>query len=194
MTKQRIDLTHGFAGSSIDTIDLRRVQDMHFHRSIFQMCCNRGTITFHSANDSLPILELTTFNAQALYHKIKDVSPHALISPSCLPGVVMCDGNLKHQIIMAHGHLTSQDQFLLGSTVEQHSTSPSMPTLLCSGMDPSQGGRGRGRPPSSLSRNPDPQASLVTLQCTNTSRQSSAQACCCQNVKRIPSKSGSCFM
>ena len=50
---------------------------MHFHRSIFQMCCNRGTIIFHSANDSLPILELTTFNAQALYHKIKDVSPQA---------------------------------------------------------------------------------------------------------------------
>lgn len=80
MTKQRIDLTHGFAGSNIDTIDLRRVQDMHFKRSIFQMCCNRGTIVFHSANDALPQLELTTFNTQALYHKIKDVS--SLCTPS----------------------------------------------------------------------------------------------------------------
>ena len=75
VTKHRIDLVHGFAGSSIDTIDFRRVTDMHFHRSVFQMCCNRGTITFHSANDSMPVLELTTFGTQDLYHKIKDVRP-----------------------------------------------------------------------------------------------------------------------
>lgn len=63
ITKQRIDVTHGFCSSDIglpnccldaqtlladkfstevvlmaDTLDLRRVRDIHFHRSIWQMC------------------------------------------------------------------------------------------------------------------------------------------------------------
>ncbi|KAK9813774.1 hypothetical protein WJX73_008797 [Symbiochloris irregularis] len=72
ITSQRIDLEHGCCGSDVDSVDLRRVIDIHFHRSLLQMCLNRGTITIHSSNDELPQLNLTTFGTKELYHDIKD--------------------------------------------------------------------------------------------------------------------------
>lgn len=52
---------------------MRRIVDIHFHRSFLQLCLNRGTITIHSSNDELPSLQLTTFNTKQLYQDLKQV-------------------------------------------------------------------------------------------------------------------------
>lgn len=72
ITSQRIDLTHGCCASEEDTFDLRRIEDMHFHRSLWQRCLNRGTIVIHQSNDELPELQLSTFYARDIFVKLKD--------------------------------------------------------------------------------------------------------------------------
>ena len=67
-----------------DCLDLRRVIDIHFHRSIFQMCLNRGTITIHSSNDEMPQLQLTTFGTKQLYHDLKEVRHCLLTYRACM--------------------------------------------------------------------------------------------------------------
>ena len=74
ITSQRIDIEHGCCGSDVDCLDLRRVVDIHFHRSFLQLCVNRGTITIHSNNDEMPALQLTTFGTKQLYEELKMVS------------------------------------------------------------------------------------------------------------------------
>ena len=34
----------------METIDLRRVTEIHFHRSMFQLCVNRGTVSFWTSS------------------------------------------------------------------------------------------------------------------------------------------------
>lgn len=80
ITTTRIDLEHGCCGNDVDCLDLRRVIDIHFHRSIFQMCLNRGTITIHSSNDEMPQLQLTTFGTKQLYHDLKEAWSRAKVA------------------------------------------------------------------------------------------------------------------
>ncbi|KAL0052847.1 hypothetical protein WJX82_008587 [Trebouxia sp. C0006] len=80
ITGQRIDLTHGCCGSSMETLDLRRIIDLHFHRSVWQLCCDRGTIVIHSDNDEFPKLELNTFGTRQLFEKLKKAWTRARIA------------------------------------------------------------------------------------------------------------------
>lgn len=38
----------GCCGSTMETLDLRRIIDLHFHRSVWQMCCGRGTVSYYA--------------------------------------------------------------------------------------------------------------------------------------------------
>lgn len=87
----------------METLDLRRIIDLHFHRNVWQLCCDRGTvgvmraclvyvlralctmegskvllallqIVIHSDNDVFPRLELTTFGTRQVFEKLKQVS------------------------------------------------------------------------------------------------------------------------
>ncbi|KAL3159782.1 hypothetical protein ABBQ38_010188 [Trebouxia sp. C0009 RCD-2024] len=80
ITEQRIDLTHGCCGSNMETLDLRRIIDLHFHRSVWQMCCGRGTIVIHSDNDEFPKLNLTTFGTREVFERLKQAWTKARIA------------------------------------------------------------------------------------------------------------------
>lgn len=80
ITEQRIDLTHGCCGSSMETLDLRRIIDLHFHRNVWQLCCDRGTIVIHSDNDEFPKLELTTFGTRQVFERLKQAWTKARIA------------------------------------------------------------------------------------------------------------------
>lgn len=44
VTSRRIDYEHGCCGSTLDTLDIRRILDLKFHRSCMQFMCCRGTV------------------------------------------------------------------------------------------------------------------------------------------------------
>ncbi|KAK9862269.1 hypothetical protein WJX84_007904 [Apatococcus fuscideae] len=77
ITTQRIDLTHGWLGSAEEGIDLRRIVDIHYERSIPQMLVNRGTIVIHSDNDSFPRLELATFRTRKIFQELREACSKA---------------------------------------------------------------------------------------------------------------------
>ncbi|CAL8469477.1 g9018 [Coccomyxa elongata] len=80
ITEQRIDLTHGCCGSNMETIDLRRVVEIHFHRSLLQLCLNRGTITIHSDHAEYPDLNLTTFGTRKIFEGLREAWTRARIA------------------------------------------------------------------------------------------------------------------
>ncbi|KAK9908521.1 hypothetical protein WJX75_009084 [Coccomyxa subellipsoidea] len=63
----------GCCGSNMETIDLRRVVEIHFHRSLLQLCFNRGTITIHSDHAEYPDLKLTTFGTRKIFERLREV-------------------------------------------------------------------------------------------------------------------------
>lgn len=72
VTNRRIDMTSGCCGSSMDTIDLRRVRDIAFRRSCFQLMCNRGSIIIYSADETDPEIKITTFRMKPLFVALKE--------------------------------------------------------------------------------------------------------------------------
>ncbi len=48
--QQLFVFTDGCCGSSMETLDLRRIIDLHFHRSVWQLCCDRGTVSIDIAH------------------------------------------------------------------------------------------------------------------------------------------------
>ncbi|CAK0784541.1 hypothetical protein CVIRNUC_007745 [Coccomyxa viridis] len=80
ITHRRIDLTHGCCGGSMETIDLRRVTEIHFHRSLPQLCVNRGTITICSDHAEFPDLKLTTFGTKAIFERLRSAWSQARIA------------------------------------------------------------------------------------------------------------------
>ncbi|CAL5229616.1 g12978 [Coccomyxa viridis] len=80
ITHRRIDLTHGCCGGSMETIDLRRVTEIHFHRSMLQLCVNRGTITICSDHAEFPDLKLTTFGTKPIFEKLRSAWSQARIA------------------------------------------------------------------------------------------------------------------
>ena len=52
----------GCCGSSMETLDLRRIIDLHFHRSVWQLCCDRGTVSRHNAHFMLGDMHNCTFS------------------------------------------------------------------------------------------------------------------------------------
>ncbi|KAK9811258.1 hypothetical protein WJX72_000723 [[Myrmecia] bisecta] len=80
ITQHRIDLTHGCCGSEMETLDLRRVIDLHFKRNFWQMCCGRGTIVIHSDNDEFPKLQLTTFGTRQIFERLREAWSRARIA------------------------------------------------------------------------------------------------------------------
>lgn len=48
--QQLFVITDGCCGSSMETLDLRRIIDLHFHRSVWQLCCDRGTVSINIAH------------------------------------------------------------------------------------------------------------------------------------------------
>lgn len=79
ISSSRIDIIHGCCSSDEETIDLRRVVDLHFHRSCFQMMLGRGTITIHSASDEYPELRLTTFGTKEIFQDLREAWTRAKI-------------------------------------------------------------------------------------------------------------------
>ncbi len=54
--------TDGCCGSSMETLDLRRIIDLHFHRSVWQLCCDRGTVSIKHAHFMLGDMHNCTVN------------------------------------------------------------------------------------------------------------------------------------
>mmetsp|Transcript_2988 Transcript_2988/g.8765 ORF Transcript_2988/g.8765 Transcript_2988/m.8765 type:complete len:151 (+) Transcript_2988:123-575(+) len=80
VTTQRIDLTHGCCSSDEDTFDLRRIDDLHFQRSLLQRLFNRGTIIIHCSHDEMPELRLSTFSAKDIFEKLKEAWMRARVA------------------------------------------------------------------------------------------------------------------
>eukprot|EP01025_Chloroclados_australasicus_P019895 TRINITY_DN20928_c0_g1_i1.p1 TRINITY_DN20928_c0_g1~~TRINITY_DN20928_c0_g1_i1.p1 ORF type:complete len:162 (-),score=3.47 TRINITY_DN20928_c0_g1_i1:496-921(-) len=79
ITSQRIDFSHGCCGMSEDTIDLRRVEDIHYHTSIVDCMVGRGTITICSTHDDFPELRISLFGAHGVYGQLKEAWSRARI-------------------------------------------------------------------------------------------------------------------
>jgi len=79
ISNSRIDLIHGCCSSDEETIDLRRVVDLHFHRNFLQLLLGRETITIHSASDEFPELRLTTFGTKEIFQELREAWSRAKI-------------------------------------------------------------------------------------------------------------------
>lgn len=80
ITNRRIDITYGCCGNEMDTLDIRRITDLHFHRNIWQCCCDRGTIIIYSDDNTSPRLEITTFGMKQVFIQLKDAWSRAKIA------------------------------------------------------------------------------------------------------------------
>ena len=73
VTNRRMDITSGCCGSTEDTIDLRRVTDVKFHRSCIQFCCCRGTIEVYASEaNKNELIKITTWGMEAVYKDLRD--------------------------------------------------------------------------------------------------------------------------
>eukprot|EP00732_Lithocolla_globosa_P008047 Lithocolla_globosa_v1_NODE_10997_length_545_cov_35.987755.p1 type:complete len:137 gc:universal NODE_10997_length_545_cov_35.987755:67-477(+) len=72
ISNRRIDYTHGCCGGYQDTLDIRRVKDLRFERTLWQMCCCRGTLVVFSGDETTPKMRITTFGMQEVYKNLRE--------------------------------------------------------------------------------------------------------------------------
>ncbi|EGD73347.1 hypothetical protein PTSG_05059 [Salpingoeca rosetta] len=73
VTTKRIDTASGCCFGNEDTLDLRRVKDIGFDRSCFQMCINRGTITICAADETHSELRVSCFGAKKVFNELRTI-------------------------------------------------------------------------------------------------------------------------
>ncbi|KAG9301886.1 hypothetical protein G9A89_004566 [Geosiphon pyriformis] len=72
ITDRRIEYTAGFCGSEESTLDVRRITDLQFQRSLFQLLLGRGTFIIYSADNTDPKLEISTWGMKQVYYELKE--------------------------------------------------------------------------------------------------------------------------
>eukprot|EP00055_Hartaetosiga_balthica_P002416 m.3908 g.3908 ORF g.3908 m.3908 type:complete len:153 (+) comp2144_c0_seq1:37-495(+) len=71
ITNKRIDTQSGWCYGNEDTLDLRRVKDIGFRRSFFQMCINRGTIVIFAADSTNPEMKISCFGGKRVFNELR---------------------------------------------------------------------------------------------------------------------------
>jgi hypothetical protein len=74
ITEDRIDLVHSCCGTKEDTVYVRKVKDVSLGGSclIATFCCGRNTVVINAADQTHPVLYLTTWGAREIFHKLRD--------------------------------------------------------------------------------------------------------------------------
>jgi hypothetical protein len=72
ITNRRVDYAHGCCGNHLDTLDIRRITDLQFKRSCWQLMCCRGTLVIMSGDQTNPRIEITTFGMRDTFQEIKE--------------------------------------------------------------------------------------------------------------------------
>eukprot|EP01147_Barroeca_monosierra_P006332 gene6332-9260_t len=73
VTTKRIDTASGCCLGNEDTLDIRRIKDIGFDRSCFQMCINRGTITIYAADQTHSQMKISCFRAKKVFNDLRTV-------------------------------------------------------------------------------------------------------------------------
>eukprot|EP00160_Parvularia_atlantis_P000024 Unigene1001_Nuclearia_a/m.3199 Unigene1001_Nuclearia_a/g.3199 ORF Unigene1001_Nuclearia_a/g.3199 Unigene1001_Nuclearia_a/m.3199 type:complete len:137 (+) Unigene1001_Nuclearia_a:34-444(+) len=71
ITNRRIDLSSGCCGSKMDTLDVRRVTDVKYHRTCSQFMLCRGTLVIDSADETTPKIEIPTWGMRRVYEEFR---------------------------------------------------------------------------------------------------------------------------
>ena len=96
LTNLRFDNQSGCCGTSEDTVDIRRVSDLHYAAppcigtNSFMCCCCKGVVTIHCADPSNPILKIDTWGIRGVFHDLKNAVAQSKLG---LVGDAVVDGN-----------------------------------------------------------------------------------------------------
>merc|ERR1712000_130940 len=71
ITTRQIDTSAGCCYGKLDTMDIRRIRNISFHRNCFQMCINRGTIKIEAADETDSVLKMSFFGAKKVFKELR---------------------------------------------------------------------------------------------------------------------------
>jgi len=72
VTNRRIDVATGCCKNDQDTIDLRRVTDIKFHRTCGQLLCCRGTLVILTSEGNTQEYEISTWGMHSVYEELRE--------------------------------------------------------------------------------------------------------------------------
>ncbi|EDQ87400.1 uncharacterized protein MONBRDRAFT_37931 [Monosiga brevicollis MX1] len=71
ISNKRVDTSHGWCMSNLDVIDLRRITEIEFDRTVCGLCLGRGTITIHASDETNPVTKISCFRAKQVYKDLR---------------------------------------------------------------------------------------------------------------------------
>ncbi|CAG8503955.1 4768_t:CDS:2, partial [Ambispora leptoticha] len=82
ITNRSIDYTTGLCGTEENTLDVRKITDLKYRRSCFQLLTGRGTLVIYSNDNTDPELRISSRGMRETYRKLKEVWTSGGVAPS----------------------------------------------------------------------------------------------------------------
>jgi hypothetical protein len=83
-----------------DSLDIRRIVDLHYNTSLLSCLVGRGTITIHSDHDEFPVLQISMYHAWHVFEALK----HGRTDPTLASSPILVI-NARHTAMRVHAVL-----------------------------------------------------------------------------------------